>query len=292
MHAVRKGLERRPAHQCLRPIVQGSQGHRRPYHRDDQRARRARDGEERVTTGFDANVPARKPHTISRVLSELTAVPENGKPPASIELAAAPPPAAPKPSPRAARGKSGQERAGAGAASLRERLAMTAHRSAAGAEPQQTAAAVRELIEAMRARLESAIEERTRLAGELEEVRAALARGEAELKKERRARAALEAQAEERRRIAEEAVAEAEALAAERDQVLEEIAGLRGLEDQAALLQEAEAELADLDGRLQEAQSGRARAEARCRELTSDVERLSAAGEALEGLESLVRRSR
>jgi len=48
-------------HQCLRPIVQGSQGHRRPYHRDDQRALRARDGEERVTTGFDANVPARKP---------------------------------------------------------------------------------------------------------------------------------------------------------------------------------------------------------------------------------------
>ena len=71
----------------------------------------------------------------------------------------------------------------------------------------------------------------------------------------------------------------------------EEIAELRGLEDQAALLQEAEAELADLDGRLQEAQSARARAEARCRELTSDVEGLSAAGEALEALESLVRRS-
>jgi chromosome segregation ATPase len=87
-------------------------------------------------------------------------------------------------------------------------------------------------------------------------------------------------------------VAEAEALAAERDQVLEEIAGLRGLEDQAALLQEAEAELADLDTRLQEAQSGRARAEARCRELMSEVERLSAAGEALEALESLVKRNR
>jgi len=248
-----------------------------------------------VTTGFDANVPARKPRTISRVLSELTAVSENGKQPATIELAAAPPPAASKPSPpsppspRVARGKSGQERT----ASLRERLAMTAHASAGGggAEPQHTAAAVRELIEAMRARLESAIEERTRLAGELEEARAALARGEAELKKEHRARAALEAQAEERRRIAEEAVAEAEALAAERDQVLEEITGLRGLEDQAGLLQEAEAELADLDGRLKEAQSGRARAEARCRELTSEVERLSAAGEALEALESLVRRS-
>jgi len=59
-----------------------------------------------------------------------------------------------------------------------------------------------------------------------------------------------------------------------RDQVLEEM------------------ELADLDARLREAQSVRARAEARCRELTSDVERLSATGEALEGLESLVRRNR
>src|SRR5467141_1495237 len=220
MHAVRKGLERRPAHQCLRPIVQGSQGHRRPYHRDDARAGRARDGEKRVTTGFDANVPARKPRTISRVLSELTAsppdplsVPERGnEKPATIELTAEPAPAAPKPGPCVAHGKNGKERT----ASLRERLAMTAHRSAAGAEPQQTAAAVRELIEAMRLRLDSAIKERTRLAGELEEARAALARGEAELKKERRARTALEAQAEERRRIAEEAVAEAEALAAPR----------------------------------------------------------------------------
>jgi len=243
-----------------------------------------------VTTGFDANVPARKPRTISRVLTELTAVSDKvssppDQPPATIELAAEPPPATPKPGPRAPRGKNGKERA----ASLRERLALTAH--AAGAEPQQTAARVRELIEAMRGRLEAAIEERSKLAGELEEARAALGRAEAELKKERRVRAALEAQAEERRRIAEEAVAEAEALAAERDQVLEEIAGLRGLEDQAALLQEAEAELADLDGRLKEAQSGRTRAEARCRELTAEVERLSAAGEALEALETLVKRS-
>jgi chromosome segregation protein len=245
-----------------------------------------------VTTGFDANVPARKPRTISRVLTELTAVSSPPEPPATIELAAEPPPAAPKPSPRVAPAKvapakSGKERT----ASLRERLAMSAH-GAGGAEPQQTAARVRELIEGMRARLESAIEERTRLAGELEETRAALGRSEAELKKERRARGQLEAQAEERRRIAEEAVAEAEALAAERDQVLEEIAGLRGLENHAALLQEAEAELADLDTRLQETDSARARAEARCRELTADVERLSAAGEAIEALESLVKRNR
>jgi len=250
-----------------------------------------------VTTGFDANVPARKPRTISRVLTELTSSPPDplsvpSSPPDPLSLRerghepqdVAPP--APKPGPRVTRGNNGKERA----ASLRERLAMTAHASGA-AEPEQTAARVRELIEGMRARLESSIEERTRLAGELEEARAALGRGEAELKKERRARAALEAQAEERRRIAEEAVAEAEALAAERDQVLEEIAGLRRLEEQAALLQEAEAELADLDGRLKEAQSARARAEARCRELTADVERLSAAGEALEALETLVRRS-
>ena len=252
-----------------------------------------------MTTGFDANVPARKPRTIARVLTELTAVPENVNSPASIEpLPAAalpapppdvtPPPAPPKRTVHVARGKSGQERA----ASLRERLALTARGSAGGAEPQQTAAAVRELIEAMRARLESSIEDRNRLALELEDARAALARSEAELKKERRARASLEAQTDERRRIAEEAVAEAEALAAERDQVLEEIAGLRGLENHAALLQEAEAELADLDTRLQEAQSARARAEARCRELMSEVERLSAAGEALEALDSLVKRSR
>lgn len=245
-----------------------------------------------TTRGFDANVAARKPRTISRVLSELTAGSDNGTSPASIEpVAVAPtpditsPPAIPKQSPRVARGKSGRERT----ASLRERLAATARGSAGEAEPQQTAAAVRELIDLLRAKLESAIEERSRLAGELEEARAALARGEADLRKERRARASFEAQAEERRRIADEAVAEAEALAAERDQVLEEIAGLRGLEDQAALLHEAEAELADLDTRLQEAESGRARSEARCRELTSEVERLSAAGAALEALESLVR---
>lgn len=262
-----------------------------------------------TTRGFDANVPARKPRTISRVLTELTAgSDDNGKPPVpDVEAAtdsrspslrsgqAFAPLAgarvthddAPKPSPRVARAKNGKERT----ASLRERLAATARGAAGVAEPEHTAAAVRELIEAMRARLESSIEERTRLAEELEEARAALARGEAELKKERRARGSFEAQAEERRRIADEAVAEAEALAAERDQVLEEIGGLRALEDQAALLQEAEAELADLDTRLQEAQSGRARAEARCRELTSEVERLSAAGAALETLETLVRRN-
>ena len=250
-----------------------------------------------TTRGFDANVPARKPRPISRVLSELTAGSENGTTTASSEPAVAlapteditPPlaPAKPSPTPRAARGKSGQERT----ASLRERLAATARGAQGEAEPQQTAAAVRELIDMLRTKLASAIEERSRLAEELDEARGAHARSEAELKKERRARASFEAQAEERRRIADEAVAEAEALAAERDQVLEEIAGLRKLEDQAGLLLEAEAELADLDTRLREAEAGRARAEARCRELTSEVERLSAAGAALEALDSLVRRA-
>ncbi len=254
-----------------------------------------------MTRGFDANVPARKPRTkISRVLSELTsgsvAAAEDGKGNGTSGFAAA----APTPREAAAavppgltsrvvsRGPSGRERI----TKLRERLAVTAHAPAGAAQPEQTAAAVRELIEALRGRLESSIEERSRLAGELEEARAALARGEAELQKERRARASLEAQAEERQRIADDAVAEAEALAAERDQVLDEVAELRRLEDQGHLLQEAEAALADLEVRLQEAQAGRARAESRCAELEAQVERLSAAGQALEALEALIKRDR
>ena len=57
-----------------------------------------------MTSGFDANVPARKPRPISRVLSELTAVPENGHSPSRIEPAAVAPPAAPKRSAPVARG--------------------------------------------------------------------------------------------------------------------------------------------------------------------------------------------
>ena len=254
-----------------------------------------------MTRGFDANVPARKPRTkISRVLSELTsgsvAGTEDGKGNGGSDLAAAAPapreltPAGPavRTSPVVSRGSSGRERI----AKLRERLVVTAHVPAGAAHPKQTAAAVRDLIDELRGRLEASIEERSRLAGELEDARTALARGEAELQKERRARASLEAQAEERRRIADDAVAEAEALAAERDQVLDEIAELRRLEDQGSLLQEAEAALADLEVRLQEASAGRARAEARCTELEAEVERLTAAGEALEALEALMRRGR
>ena len=269
-----------------------------------------------MTRGFEANVPARKPRTISRVISELTAGPAAGAEdskhlPAVDEGALArdlsasgfmrqgaddivhtPTPAEVAPAApvkRTARVESGgRERI----AKLRDRLAVTAHVPTGAAEPKQTAAAVRDMIEALRTRLEAAIEDRSRLAAELEDARAAAARGEAELRRERKARASLEAQAEERRRIADDAVAEAEALAAERDQVLEEIAELRRLEDQGSLLQEAEAALADLEVRLQEAQSGRTRAEARGAELEAEVARLSAAGEALEALEALMRRGR
>ena len=136
-----------------------------------------------MTRGFDANVPARKPRTkISRVLSELTsgavAGAEDGKgngAPDAAAAAATPaeaPPAGPrKQTSRIASGSSsGRERI----ARLRERLAVTAHVSAGVAEPRQTAAAVRDLVDALRARLEASVEERSRLAGELEEARAAL----------------------------------------------------------------------------------------------------------------------
>ena len=258
-----------------------------------------------MTRGFDANLPARKPRTkISRVISELTsgsvaggddgkqrsavedAAPGAGEVPAGVQEQGTP--ALGQPPRAASRVASGRERI----TKLRERLAVTAHVPAGAAEPKKTAAAVRDLIDALRARLEASIEERSRLAGELDDARAALARGGAELEKERRARASLEAQAEERRRIADDAVAEAEALAAERDQVLEEMADLHRLEEQGALLKEAEAALADLEARLQEALAARVRAEARCGALEAEVERLSAAGEALEALEALMRRGR
>jgi chromosome segregation ATPase len=302
-----------------------------------------------MTRGFDANVPARKPRTkISRVISELTSgavagaedskglttledvleapdTPARSQANGASDQAAALPlvdepsaPAPPRPASRpTSRGSSGKERI----ARLRERLAVTAHVPTGAAEPKRTAEAVRDMVDALRARLEASIEERSQLSGQLEEARAAVARGEAELQKERRARASLEAQAEEHRRIADDAVAEAEALAAERDQVLDEIAELRRLEgDQASLLKEAEAalarrgadvearngelaesrelldlraaQIADLETRLQEALGTRSRTDARARELEAEVERLSAAGEALEALEALMRRGR
>src|SRR5689334_10661921 len=205
-----------------------------------------------MTRGFDANVPTRKPRPkISRVISELTsgavAGAEDGKGLPAIEEAlpadrlagsqlnvasdaearrpaAAEPSSFAEPSPaappkRASRaGSSGRERI----ARLREQLAVTEHLPPGLAEPKRTAAAVREMVDALRARLQASIEERSQLAGQLEAARTALARSEAELQNERRARASLDAQAMEHRRIADEAVGEAEALAAERDQVLDE----------------------------------------------------------------------
>jgi len=88
-------------------------------------------------------------------------------------------------------------------------------------------------------------------------------------------------------------VAEAEALAAERDQVLEEIARAflgRGLEDQAHCCRKRRRSWPIWTGGCRRRSRPSARGGA-CRELTSEVERLSAAGEALEALESLVRRS-
>ena len=114
-----------------------------------------------MTRGFDANVPARKPRTkISRVLSELTsgavAAAEDGKGNGTPDLAVAAPaagdasPAAPpRETPRVVSGgPGGRERI----ARLRERLAVTAHAPAGVAEPKRTAAAVRELIDALRGR--------------------------------------------------------------------------------------------------------------------------------------------
>ena len=155
-------------------------------------------------SGFSANVAARKPRTgIGRVISELSS-----QPVAEAEVvdekvvahiaAEAPPPAPveqkvePKPAPRPA--GSGREQVDR----LRERLAAAARPALGEVEPQRTAAAVRDLVDGLRARLDMAVREKSELASALEEVRASLARAEADLRKERRMRAAVEAQAEER----------------------------------------------------------------------------------------------
>jgi chromosome segregation ATPase len=206
-------------------------------------------------------------------------------------------------------------------ARLRERLAATTYLRSGGAEPKQTAAAVRDMVDGLRTRLDASAHERAELTKTLEEARAALVRMEADLQKERRAREALEAQADERRRIADEAVAEAEALAAERDQVLGELAEQRRLEgEQTSLLEEFEAVLAqrdaerqsaakelaevrelvllrsadvdDLESRLRDEAAGRVRAEARCRQLEAEIARLADAREALEALEVVLSRGR
>ncbi|MGE0158593.1 MAG: hypothetical protein AB7T31_04220 [Gemmatimonadales bacterium] len=277
-------------------------------------------------SGFNANVAARKPRTgIGRVISELASQPledaaaVDEKVVAHIaEVAPAPapvpPPAAEKPesAPRAvAGGREQVER-------LRERLAAAARPPLGEVEPQRTAAAVRDLVDGLRARLDVAVRERSELAGQLTDAQAALSRAQADLQKERRMRAAVEAQAEERQKIADDAVAEAEALAAERDQVLAELAEQRRLEsEQSALLLEAEtvlgrrdaertaaardlaearellelgkADAADLEARLQAEVADRKRVEARCRELEAELASMKRATEALESIEAITR---
>jgi DNA repair exonuclease SbcCD ATPase subunit len=202
-------------------------------------------------------------------------------------------------------------------ARLRERLAAAAHPLSGAAEPKRTAAAVREMVDGLRDRIEASVRERSELTEALEEARATLAHTGTDLQKERRAREALEAQAEERRRIADDAVAEAEALAAERDQVLGELTELRRMEgEQTSLLTEVEAalaqrdaeresaarelaeardlvdlraaEVADLEARLRDEAAGRARAEAKCRQLEAEIARLSEARQALESIETML----
>lgn len=323
-----------------------------------------------MKSGFNANVPARKPRTrIGKMLTELTSdaeenetgapeAPSSASPdvqpdvqaasaaeveteslPATIATTA-PARSAPSDSPvpkaeaeevrteepRTRRKEAGptqsQQRMAAGhdrVNSLRERLAAAARAPVAGAEPKRTAAAVLEVVEDLRARLDAAIQERSEMAETLDGVRAQLVRAETELDKERKLRGAVEARREESGRIAEEAVAEAEALAAERDQVLSELAEQRRLDDeQADLLVEAEeliaqrdaeraaaaqesaelraqletrsVEIADLESRLQSAAADRARIEARCRELETEVSELTEAREALEAIEATVNR--
>jgi len=319
-----------------------------------------------MKSGFDANVPVRKPRTaIGRVLTELTteseadapaapdrtgaadgaqraepaapvtlrparepdrrggpvnriqnvleAVPDVAVRPVATPVEPQPPAAATKANAEASRLASSRERI----AALRERLAAAARPPVEEVEPARTAAAVREVVDELRARLESVIQERSQLAEELEEARSALARAEAEVARERKARAAAEARAEERARIADDAVAEAEAVAAERDQVLAELAERRRLdEEQAAVLAEAEAaldqrdaekaaitrelertralvaareaELADLESKLEAAAIERRGLEARCRELQAEVDRLTEATEALKAIHEAV----
>jgi chromosome segregation ATPase len=201
-------------------------------------------------------------------------------------------------------------------ARLKERLAAAQARTGA-IEPKRTAAAVRDVVEGLRERLETSARERSELAEALDSARATMARSAVELERERRAREVFEVQAEERRRIADDAVAEAEALAAERDQVLGELAQHRRLEeDQTSLLTQVEAalaerdaerqaaarelaeardvtnlraaEIADLEARLRDETAARARAESQCRDLETEIARLTEAREALQSIEAVL----
>jgi chromosome segregation ATPase len=293
-----------------------------------------------MSGGFQANVPVRKPRTkIARVISELTSGPPEGAEPSgdrvvadaapaardavadasvprgaavlSAALIARPAAAPPTRTPTAASPVSDAREQ---IARLKERLAAAQARTGA-IEPKRTAAAVREVVDGLRDRLETSARERSELVEALEAARATLARTVTELERERRAREVFEAQAEERRRIADDAVAEAEALAAERDQVLGELAQHRRLEgEQAGLLTQVEAalaqrdvereaaareltetrdlvnlraaEIADLEARLRDEAAGRGRAETQCKALEAEIARLSEAQEALQTIEA------
>jgi hypothetical protein len=292
-----------------------------------------------MTGGFQANVPVRKPRTkIARVISELTAGPPEGVQPSGERVEDAAPPA--RDAANDARESRGAEvlaaalvarpsaapatrkpTAASPVSDAREQIARLKERLAAAQartgviEPKRTAAAVREVVDGLRDRLEMSARERSELAEALDEARATLARTVAELERERRAREVFEAQAEERRRIADDAVAEAEALAAERDQVLGELAQHRRLEgEQTSLLTQVEAalaqrdaereaaarelaetrdlvnlraaEIADLEARIRDEAAGRARAEAQSRTLEAEIARLSEAQDALQTIEA------
>ncbi len=277
-----------------------------------------------MMSGFNANVALRKPRTaIGRVLEEMTAKPDTEEvaeaAPSVVEPDIKPvvredkeEPKAKAPRPQREPGSRDQVE------KLRERLKAAARPPIGSGEPQQTATAVKEVIEGLRAKLEDAVRDRAELARALDEARGALGRAEKELQKERKLRAAVETQAEERQRIADDAVAEAEALASERDQVLADLAEHRRLEsEQSALLTEAEialgkrdaerssaakalaevrellnlrtADMADLEARLRTEAADRLRIEARCRELEAEVARLSRANDALESIEAITR---
>ncbi len=287
-----------------------------------------------MTGGFNENVPARKPRTrIGQVLTELVSESEeqpNGEserePSLRLELGNAVASAAEKRSSdaeppekgrRRARPESDASRLEAGRdriASLRERLDRAARPPVTSTEPKRAAAAVMEVVQDLRARLETAVQERSEATRALDEAREALAEVQTDLEKERKLRAAIEAQAEERARIAQEAVLEAEALAAERDQVFSELAEQRRLDDeQSELLGEAEAvlerreeeraaaarevedlreqlearaaQLAETEARLESEVQERARLTARCRALESEA---AEAKEALEAIEATV----
>lgn len=289
-----------------------------------------------MTGGFDTNVPERKPRTrIARVLSELssdvaerpTEAPEEAPPARETSNGTA----TVTRSGTGARHDSGVPEAGGArertrldaardrVTSLRERLAQASHPPVAATEPGRAAAAVLEVVQDLRARLDAAMQERTDMAKALDDTRAELARARADVDKERRMRAAVEAQAEERAHIAADAVGEAEALAAERDQVLSELAKQRRLDDeQAELVAEVEtmlkrrdeeraaasreiAELRDvaearavqleeMEIRAQAGAEDYARLEARCHELEAQVAELTEVQRALEALQATVHR--